>query len=142
MPDSDDTDDSEEGVEDSSETRKAKRKRNATRDAATQHGGHIDWPKYELGKAMQKLRSHKKGLVRKTLRLLHIRWYHAGTNRMTNILRAAGVPPDVLTLIPATVNCCRICRAFRRPKPHSVATSRAPTAFNDVVQHDILYLLT
>ena len=60
---------------------------------------------------------------------------------MTNILRAAGVPPDVLKLIPATVNCCRICRAFRRPKPHSVATSRAPTAFNDVVQHDILYLL-
>ena len=59
------------------ETRKARKRTKAKRDAGTQMGGHIDWSKYELGKAMQKFRSHKKGLVRNTLRLLHIRWYHA-----------------------------------------------------------------
>ena len=44
-------------------------------------------------------------------------------------------------MIPATVNTCRACRAFRRPADHSVATSRLPTQFNERVQHDVLYLI-
>ena len=61
---------------------------------------------------------------------------------MTNKLRSAGVREEVLKMIQSTVNSCRACRAFRRPASHSVATSRLPTQFNAVVQHDVLYMIT
>ena len=101
----------------------------------------MDWTRYNVEDALQILKSHRPGAIRKQLRLLHIRWYHAGITRMTNILRAAGIREEVLKMIPATVNTCRACRAFRRPADHSVATSRLPTQFNERVQHDVLYLI-
>ena len=120
-------------------TRMNERKKKA--DAETQAGGSLDWSRYKIEDALQILQSHRPGAIRKQLRLLHIRWYHAGITRMTNILRAAGIREEVLKLIPATVNTCRACRAFRRPADHSVATSRLPTQFNERVQHDVLYLI-
>ena len=89
-------------------------------DAETQAGGSLDWSKYKIEDALQILQSHRYGAIRNQLRLLHIRWYHAGITRMTNILRAAGIREEILEMIPATVNTCRACRAFRRPAYHSV----------------------
>ena len=55
-------------------------------DAETQAGGELDWSKYKIDDALQILRSHRPGAIRKQLRLLHIRWYHASADRMTHIL--------------------------------------------------------
>ena len=101
----------------------------------------MDWTRCKVDDALHVLKSHRQGTIRRQLRLLHLRWYHAGIARMTNILRAAGISERVLKMIPATVNTCRACRAFRRPADHSVATSRMPTQFNERVQHDVLYLV-
>ena len=123
------------------EHKKRIREQKRKADAETQAGGSLDWSKYKIDEALQILQSHRTGAIRKQLRLLHIRWYHAGITRMTNILRAAGIREEVLKMIPATVNTCRACRSFRRPAYHSVATSRMPTQFNERVQHDVLYLI-
>ena len=109
-------------------------------EAGAQAGGHIDWTKYSIGTAMQQLRSHNPSVVKQTLRLLHIRWYHVGVARMSNILRSAGVSEEAIKMIPGTIYTCRVCRAFRRPTPHSVTTSRLPTSFNEIVHHDFLFL--
>ena len=34
------------------------------------------WSKHDLGFALQQLRSLREGIVRRTLRKLHIRWFH------------------------------------------------------------------
>ena len=59
---------------------------------------------------------------------------------MTNILEAAGVPAEVLRLIADIIDTCRACRAYRRPPDHSIATSRLVTSFNELVQHDLLFV--
>ena len=40
------------------------------------------WSKYDLGFALQQLRSLREGVVRRTLRKLHIRWFHCSAKRM------------------------------------------------------------
>ena len=37
------------------------------------------------------------------------------------------------------VDTCRICRAWNRPTPKSITTTRLSTQFNDIVQWDILF---
>ena len=72
---------------------------------------HPTWSKYDIGTALQLLRSVRAGVVRRTLRKLHIRWFHAPAKRMSTLLTAAGVPVEVVKLddIVAT---CEICRAW------------------------------
>eukprot|EP00975_Prorocentrum_lima_P036146 7605112-Prorocentrum_lima.AAC.1 len=59
---------------------------------------------------------------------------------MHRILQAAGVKPTVLNLIPDIVDSCRMCRMCQRPPLSSAATPRLTTSFNDVAQHDLLFI--
>ena len=100
------------------------------------------WSKHDLGFALQQLRSIRIGIVRRTLRKLHIRWYHASSKKMQTLLQAAGVSPDVLCLVPSIVDTCDICRSWQRVGPRSVASTRLPEAFNKEVQMDLLFYKT
>ena len=48
---------------------------------------HPTWPKYDIGTALQLLRSVRAGVVRRTLRKLHIRWFHVPAKRMSTLLK-------------------------------------------------------
>ncbi|CAL1165400.1 unnamed protein product [Cladocopium goreaui] len=75
------------------------------------------WTKHDLGFALQQLRSIREGVVRRTLRKLHLRWYHAGSRKMQVLLEAAGVNPQILAMIPSIIDTCDICRHWQRPGP-------------------------
>ena len=98
-----------------------------------------DWTKFDLGRSLLQLRSVRESIVRRTLRLLHIRWYHASTQKMKNLLSAAGVEPRVLQIVPTIVDTCKVCRAWMRTGPRSVASTRLPNSFNSEVQLDLLF---
>eukprot|EP00435_Cladocopium_sp_Y103_P052682 s894_g16.t1 len=97
------------------------------------------WTKHDLGFALQQLRSIREGVVRRTLRKLHLRWYHAGSKKMQVLLEAAGVNPQILAMIPSIIDTCDICRHWQRPGPRSVASTRLAETFNKEVQMDLLF---
>eukprot|EP00435_Cladocopium_sp_Y103_P042293 s661_g11.t1 len=100
------------------------------------------WSKYDLGFALQQLRSLREGVVRRTLRKLHIRWFHCSAKRMCTLLSAAGVSKDVLMLVPSIIDTCDICRNWQRVGPRTVTSSRVPDTFNLEVQIDLLFYKT
>jgi len=59
---------------------------------------------------------------------------------MRQLLRAAGAPDEVLKDIDEIVESCRACRTWTRPSPNAATTSRSIEAFNEVVQHDLLFI--
>ena len=63
---------------------------------------------------------------RRILRKLHIRWWHAGAQAMQRLLDRAGVPKQVIDIIPSIVDTCKVCRAWTRPLPASVASVDIP----------------
>ena len=70
---------------------------------ATETGVHFD-----LGRAMPLLNSRSEDVVKKTSRRLHVRLWHAGTAKMTEILRAAGASPEVLNMLEPIVDTRKI----------------------------------
>ena len=98
------------------------------------------WSRFDLGASLQLLRSVRPGVVRRTLRKLHIRWYHAPARRMGTLLTAAGVAPAVIALLPDIVSTCNICRAWSRPGARSVTSTRLPERFNLEVELDLLFV--
>ena len=99
-------------------------------------------PKFDLGTSLQLLRSIRPGVVRRTLRKLHIRWYHAPARRMCTLLTAAGVPASVVGLIHDVVATCDVCRAWSRPGNRSMVSTRLPERFNLEVEIDLLFVKT
>ena len=98
------------------------------------------WSKFELGTTLQLLRSVRPGVVRRTLRRLHIRWYHAPAKRMATLLSAAGVPTSVLRIIQDVVSTCDICRSWSRPSARSIVSTRMPEKFNQEIEIDLLFV--
>ena len=94
-------------------------------DAGTQADNELrDWASYDLGRALRVLQSRDETAVKMALRRLHIRFWHASTARMTEILKAAGVPAETLKLIKPVVDTCRTCRIWAKPAPNASAPSR------------------
>ena len=111
------------------------------RDASTQDTSQAtDWSSWDLSRGTQLLRSTSPGVVRRTLRTLHIRWWHATEARMKQLLRAAGTPGNSIAHVDEIVDTCRPCRTWQRPPPSSATTSRTLEHFNEVVQHDLLFV--
>ena len=98
------------------------------------------WSRFDVGRALQELRSHRPGVVRRALRRLHLRWLHAPVARMESLLQAAGIPREVITLARQIVDTCQVCRAWAKPGPRTVTTSSLPTRFNQVIQCDLLFI--
>ena len=99
-----------------------------------------DWTSWDLGRALRSLRGADQPAIVRTLRKLHMRWWHASKQRMHSLLAAAGVQKLVLDAIEGVVDTCKICRLWKRPTAKSVASLRLSTAFNETVQIDLLFI--
>ena len=109
-------------------------------DSETQtSGGNAEWTSLDLRRSLRLLHSTDEAVVKRTLRRLHIRFWHASAAKLTEILRLAGAPRSALRLIKDTVDTCRICRAWQRPTPKSMTSVRMARDFNHLVQWDILF---
>ena len=108
-------------------------------DSSTQAGKGDDWKSFDANKAITILKSDNPDIRRRSLMRLHIRWYHATIQEMTNILRAAGVDARALSQIPSVCQGCNVCRDWKKPGPKCVAAFRLTTKFNEEVQFDLLF---
>ena len=63
-----------------------------------------DWSRFNVTSSLRALRSGKKAVVLKELRKMHLRWWHAPVTSMTNILKQAGIPTEILNEIPNIIN--------------------------------------
>ena len=116
------------------------RERRTWRSTEVQAGTRQEWSCFDLGRALLLLIPYNEDVVRRTLRTLHIRWWHVSAEQMPKLLSAAGVPTGTVRLVPDIVDACRVCRAYTRPGPANAATARLVTQFNDVAQHDLLFI--
>ena len=114
--------------------------RTAGVDADTQTStGPAEWTQFDLTRSMRLLHSSNDAVVKRTLRRLHTRFWHAAAAKLVEILGLAGAPRSALILVKDIVDACRICRAWQRPPPKSMTTVRMARGFNHIVQWDILF---
>ncbi|CAK0800860.1 unnamed protein product [Prorocentrum cordatum] len=111
-------------------------------DAGTQARGSDEpgWTAFDLGHALRLLHSPHQEVVRRQLRRLHVRFWHAPAARLRELLTKAGAPASTLALVKEICDTCRVCRLWTRPGPKSMTISRLATGFNEMVQWDILYI--
>jgi hypothetical protein len=102
----------------------------------------MDWTSFDVSSALRVLRAGNEASIRRTLRRLHLRWWHASTANMNRLLSAAGCPNTTLQLIPEIVDTCRACRLWHQPLSRPVGSSNMALNFNEQVQCDLLFYLT
>ena len=129
----------EEEVGDVSQRRK-KVKKAEMGTQATDSWDAPDWSRFDLGKALNVLRTGTPGAIKRVLQRLHIRNYHQPALQLKALLQAAGVSEKVLQMVDAVVKGCRICQMWVRPPPKSIAAVRMSTKFNEVMQADLLFI--
>ena len=110
----------------------------ATRGDQTDHAAAEDHRTIDVSKVLQLLHSSDEAVVRKALQRLHVKWYHAETERLQSILKAAGVPSRACNLVPQVVQACQVCRPWKRPGNNNKLTYSLALAFNEEVQFDLL----
>ncbi len=98
-----------------------------------------DWTSFDIGTSLRAIRVADKMGRGKILRKLHLRWWHATREQMRRLLWQAGLPKDILDMIPAIVDTCRVCRAWAKPQPDSQANVNLADGFNVQVEIDIMY---
>ena len=105
------------------------------------HGDEDDdrWGPSDFKTSIRLLNDKNEAVVRKTLRRLHLRWYHATIPQMQRLLNLVGVPSSAMKLIPEIVDTCRICRTWVRAAPTVRTTVRLSTRFNQAVQGDLMF---
>ena len=99
-----------------------------------------DWVSFDVGNTLRAIRSGNVTARRRLLRKLHLRWWHANLKSMTTILGRAGLPREILDLVPDIIDTCAVCRKWMQPLPDSVASVSIPDAFNQQVECDILFV--
>ena len=68
------------------------------------------WLAFSLGRALKLLHNLNQGVVRRTLRRLHVRFWHMSTKHMQELLRHAGAQQSAIQTVPEIVETCRVCR--------------------------------
>ena len=94
-------------------------------------GGSSDWTSFDVGKSDAD--------VRRTLRKLHLRWWHATRTQMEKILHAAGVPERIIAMIPSIIDTCRECRVWMAPNHDPTPTVDLCCVRNEQVEADIMF---
>ena len=102
--------------------------------------GTPDWSSFDLGRSLRLLRSDNAALITRSLRQLHLRWWHASYDKMRSILQNANVPKQALDLLRSVCDSCAICRQWVRPGNRSVPSASLATKFNEAVQADLLFI--
>jgi hypothetical protein len=100
----------------------------------------VDWSSWDLGRSLRNLRTGNVPTIIKAIRQLHLRWWHAKADRMESLLKAAGLPPNVVEQIRPVVSTCRICRLWTRPSDRPQASLRLSMEFNQTVELDLLFI--
>ena len=108
-------------------------------DAGTQADTDASWTDFDVGRSLSLLRSNQPGVVRRVLRRLHIRLWHAPAARMLDLLTKAGLPKETLDMIPAIVDTCRVCREWSSVAPRAMTSAKIVEHFNEAVQFDIVF---
>ena len=105
------------------------------------HGDEDDdrWGPSDFKTCIRLLNDKNEAVVRKTLRRLHLRWYHATIAQMQRLLSLVGAPASAMRLIPEIVDTCRICRTWTRSAPNVRTTVRLSTRFNQTIQADLMF---
>ena len=111
----------------------------STADASTTTPTAPDWTRFDITTSMRALRSGTPAQIERELRKLHLRWWHASTTEMTNILRAAGIATTTLERIPGIVATCKECRVWQPPDPQTQTSFRVSVKFNEHVECDLLF---
>ena len=109
-------------------------------DAIAQVDIGAEWTQWDLGKAIQGLRSAAPGMVQRTLRRMHVRLWHCPAQRMRDILSAAGLPQEIIDHVQAVVDTCTVCRMWSRRGNQPVVALSFTTKFNEGVQLDLLFV--
>ena len=88
-----------------------------TADAAAGDPPIVDWTAFDVTGCLRALRTGSEAELRRVLRRLHLRWWHARASSMHKILKAAGVLTSALNLIHEIVDSCRQCREWTSLNP-------------------------
>ena len=97
------------------------------------------WGSSDFRQIVRQLNDQDEAVVRKALRRLHLRWYHATIAQMQRLLSLVGVSARTMALIPEVVDTCRICRTWARAAPSVRTTVRLSIRFNQAVQADLMF---
>lgn len=110
-----------------SSTNRAAQAPRATGNQVRETGTHTEeqeWTAFDVGHAVKLLHSATPDIVRRTLRRLHVRFYHAPAQRMKDLLAHAGAPKSALEMIKSVVETCRVCRLWTRPSARGMTITR------------------
>ena len=94
----------------------------------------MDWKK-----VLKELNDPNLHVVKRRLRRIHLRWYHATASRTTRLLEMIGGSESTLKLIPDVVATCRFCRTWTRQAPDVKLAVRLSIRFNQCVQVDPMF---
>ena len=97
------------------------------------------WGPSDLKQVVRLLNDKDDSVIRKQLRRLHLRWTHASTEQLRNLLSLLGVSSRAMELIPEVVDSCRICRMWAPKAPAVKVTARLSIRFNQCLQADLLF---
>ena len=99
-----------------------------------------DWSRFEIGAVLRTLKlAQNEATIDRELRKLHLRWWHASKTSTTKVLTAAGLPKEVIEMIPGIVDTCKECRKWQKPPPETIATYKMTTKFNEHVEFDLMF---
>ena len=73
------------------------------------------WSAMGWKKVLKELNDPNINIVKRRLRRIHLRWYHATASRMIRLLEMIGCPESTLKLIPDIAAACRVCRTCSEP---------------------------
>ena len=109
------------------------------RDAAAGSEHPSDWSRFDVTHSLKDLRSSHEPTIIRTLRKLHLRWWHAGPTNMTSVLRNAGIPEEVISYIPDIISTCRECRKWAPKAKDTQPSVSLAMNFNEVVETDLMF---
>ena len=98
-----------------------------------------DWSAMNWKKSVKELCNPDITVVKRRLRRIHLRWYHATAPAMVRLLEMLGSPESTIKLVHDIVATCRVCRMWTRRAPDTKLAIRLSVRFNQCIQVDLLF---
>ena len=98
-----------------------------------------DWTRFNIQVSLQNLRSYEPHVVKKELRKLHLRWFHAKEPKMRMLLEKVGLDSVRLNMIKEVCDTCRECRAWQRPGNSTLPSVSLPGKFCEEGELDLMF---
>ena len=98
------------------------------------------WSAMNWRRSLKELCDPNPEVVKRGLRRIHLRWYHASTPAMIRLLEMIGCPESTLSMIEEVVDTSRICRTWTRRAPDTKIAVRLSIRFNRRMQVDLMFL--